>query len=147
MSTLLSAVDECDAETRDTVFGFIRDIQRCLEDKDTHKRTILFSVIPDHVIHLCLAFYFIVEEDSFIECGNNHIVISKECKSIANKDSHWDTAYGAFEIDCDRAENKVRVFRWTFEVHNHAHNCISIGIDETQRKWVNTSGKKPSVIA
>ena len=29
------------------------------------------------------------------------------------------------------------IFRWTLEVHNYASNCISIGIDETKRQWVN----------
>eukprot|EP01084_Bolivina_argentea_P145900 255598_1 len=136
MTSTVSSFKFCDDKTRDIVFGYIREIEQLMMS---------YSIIPTNIIHICLSYYLILEQ--FLECGNKHIIISNENKTIKNIHSQWDTAYGAFEIDCNDKMNKNKIFQWTFFIHNHAQSCSSIGIDETSRKYINTypDSRKQSV--
>ena len=132
MANLPQVDKSCDIKTRDLVFGFVKDIQKSVQ-----------QIIPVHIINICLAFYLIIER--FIECGNKYIKISEDGKKATNEDEQdqapWDTAYGEFEINCDDEYNKNIIFEWIIYVHNDALSCCSIGIDETKRLWVNQSGE------
>ena len=121
----------CDDKTRNLVNGFVRNIGNTLT-----------QIIPINIIHICLSYYFIIEQ--WMECGNKYISISSDGKTIKNDGAGsgpWDTAYGTFEIDCDEEIklNKGTIFEWIFYIHNYGMNCISLGIDETERRWINTS--------
>ena len=79
-------------------------------------------IVPTQIIDIILAYYFIIEH--FVECGNNWIKFSDERRTIYNPDSNWDTAYGAFEIDCDQKYNKNKIFIWKFDIHNNGQDVV-----------------------
>ena len=131
MSDVSTVIKACDDYTKNLIFGYIRNIQQLLDIDN--KNNALFT-IPLNIIHICLSYYFIIEK--FIDCGEQYITRSNEDKTIINPVSEWDTAYGAFEIDCNTEIGKNRIFKWTFIIHNDAATCLTIGIDETKRQWI-----------
>ena len=132
MSTAAAKANKvCDYKTRHLVCGFVRSVEHGLN-----------QIIPVNIIHICLSYYLIIE--GWLECGNKYISISEDGQTITNKgagSTPYDTAYGKFEIDCDQemkgVNDKYNVFEWTFFIHNDAWTCVSIGIDEISRKWIN----------
>ena len=71
MMTSPAFIKECDDISRHLVFGFIRDIEKYID-----------QIIPVHIINICLSFYYIIE--TFLECGNKYIKISDDGKTITN---------------------------------------------------------------
>ena len=127
------ALKFADQRTKDIVVGYCKSAQTILTSKHPDNS---FYLIPIHITNICLAYYFIIEQ--FIECGNEHIQITNQRRTIYNPPTgYWDTAYGTFEIDCNDEINKNAIFRWTFDIENNGNYCNAIGIDETKRKWVN----------
>lgn len=127
------------ADTRSThlVYGYVRAVQNALS-ADHRASTSIYQCIPIGIIDLCLSFFYIA--DCFSVCGR-YIEISNESMTITHSESamaNWDTAYGALEIDCDDEDNAHAKFRWTFLVRNSSKRCVTIGIDESSRQWVNS---------
>ena len=121
----MSSLSEKDANY--LLFGYCKNIGKVLKD----------NLVPMDVIEICFAYYFVKE--SFYECGNNHIVFTNDDMTITNKEGEHDAGYGTFEIDCNDERNKYKIFKWTFLIHsNHSILSVSLGIDETKRKWVNS---------
>ena len=136
-SATSKALELADANTKSTVYGYCRIIQQLLASKHNDNP---FYVIPIGIIHIVLSYYFIIEQ--FIECGNKYIVISDEKRrTVHNPKAHWDTAYGTFRINCDDKMNKDKIFKWILNVDNDGSRCVTIGIDETKRKWINSHFK------
>ena len=123
------------SECKHLVSGYCRDIEKMLLSDHAKDENNAFCHIPSQIVQLCIEFYYYT--DRFIECGNKSIVLLDGGKTITNLESVWDTAYAEFEIDCDDEQNQNMIFQWTLFIHHEAQRCISIGIDESKRLWIN----------
>ena len=114
------------SECKKFLSGYFRELERYTGGE---------YVVPVEIISICLGYLFcITEAERFAECGNHSILFSNGRKTIFTPQAgQWDTAYGTFEINCDRYQEKI--FRWTLYIENNGGNCSAIGIDESSRKW------------
>ena len=120
-----------DQITKNIISGYCRDAQQSLGSD---------QIIPIQIVQVILAFYYIVER--FVECGNERIVFHDEGMRIVNGTNEYDSAYGVFEIDCDKEKemsqiSKHRLFKWVFDIIKDGQRCVTIGIDETKREGIN----------
>ena len=132
MASMKVLLDVCDQETKDLVSGFVRNVQNIFSKENVDDP---FYTISINIIHLCLSYYFIVEQ--FVNTGNKYIQLSNNNRTIRNTGYGWDTIYGALDIDCNVEMNYNKTFEWTFEIHDNSIRCAAIGIDTHHRKWVN----------
>eukprot|EP01083_Nonionella_stella_P142180 439379_1 len=95
-----SAAKNVDQDTKDLVFGFIRDIQKLLKDENDH-----IYQSPMIITHLCLMYYYLSEH--FTKSGANIKILNKPRNRIQKQPSgeYWspnhntlNTAYGHVNI-------------------------------------------------
>ena len=124
--TTTAAIELADSTTKSIVYGYCLIIQKLLTNKHNDNT---FYIIPTHIIHICLSYYFIAEQ--FIKFGNKYIQFLEEGTTIESpEDAQYDTAYGLYEIDCNDPSNANKLFRWKFDIYDDADRCNAIGIDE-----------------
>lgn len=120
----------------DLIAGFVRAVQNTLIAESECNP---FYLIPINIIHICLSYYFIVEQ--FVAKGNKFIEITENGTMIENKHEEWDTVYGTLDIDCNNKINQNKTFEWNFKIYNNADNCAAIGIGTHKRRFVNDNIK------
>eukprot|EP01084_Bolivina_argentea_P220808 374135_1 len=119
-------VKNVDEWTKYTVLGYIRRLQHLLNTN-----------IPNDVINVCILYYFVSEY--FEKCGQNTIASSKINKNdyiCMNHSGGWNTSYGSIIIDGNKSIHSV--YRWTFQIYNHAQGGTLIGISNSQFSKINT---------
>lgn len=109
------------------IFGYCRESQKALKINENNQ----YHDIPDLICYICLMYYHVNEY--WTEYGYG-IKCDESLKTITNTNGEFSTAYGYQPISI---HENINYFKWELEVINNRSDKICIGIDCSDKKWIN----------
>ena len=122
----LLQIKTIDVRSKNTVFGFIRESQS-LFDTETQ------CYIPDVVGYIVLMYCYIAEYFTVYGSNIEYNQSTNTIKYISSCHGQHETAYGNINIDT----NDNCIHRWTLRIINDECYEIFIGIDSSNKSYIN----------
>ena len=117
----LENVKDIDEQTKNCIFGYVREIQETMPNDDT------YYTIPSLVIHWILLYYYLHERFDSNNCGKKLSITGPRSRTIVSKTDNYDIA-----LLSNPASSGVH--RWKFKtikVHP-SHFTFVIGVWDTK---------------
>ena len=109
---------------KDTVFGYVRNIQRFLPTNNA------FYTIPEVVANIIILYF--TQNEGFYRCGYEMVISSDNVTNdilTMEHGSKWNTGYGSVIIHCNPKNHKI--YEWILKINAHQ---FGIGIVPKTKK-------------